>query len=107
MPIRSYQDELLKELKDPREAAEYLNACFQDSEEVFLQGLRNVVEAKGGMSSLANLTELNRENLYRSLSRKGNPRFSNLTTILEAVGITLLFKPRLRIRENKRVLEGF
>jgi len=94
MPVKNYQDELLKELKNPREAAEYLNACFDDSEEVFLQGLRNVVEAKGGISSLANLTELNRENLYRSLSRKGNPKFLNLTTILGAVGITLLFKPQ-------------
>ena len=94
MPVKNYQDELLKELKNPREAAEYLNACFDDSEEVFLQGLRNVVEAKGGISNLANLTELNRENLYRCLSRKGNPKFLNLTTILEAVGITLLFKPQ-------------
>ena len=92
MPVKSYQNELLKELKNPHEAAEYLNACFQDSEEVFLQGLRNVVEAKGGMSSLAKTTELNRENLYRSLSKKGNPKFSNLSAILEAVGITLNFK---------------
>jgi probable addiction module antidote protein len=94
MPVKNYQDELLKELKDPQEAAEYLNACFQDSEEVFLQGLRNVIKARGGIARVANLTELNRENLYRSLSRKGNPKFSNLTTILEAVGITLLFKPQ-------------
>ncbi len=94
MPVKNYQDELLKELKDPQEAAEYLNACFHDSEEVFLQGLRNVVEANGGISVVANLTALNRENLYRSLSRKGNPKFSNLTAILEAVGMTLLFKPQ-------------
>ena len=92
MPVRSYQDELLKELKNPKAAAEYLNACFRDSEEVFLQGLRNVVEAKGGMSSIAKITELNRENLYRSLSKQGNPKFSNLSAILEAVGITLNFK---------------
>jgi len=94
MPVKNYQDELLKELRDPNEAAEYLNACFEDSEEVFLQGLRNVVEARGGMTRLAKTTDLNRENLYRSLSKQGNPKFSNLSAILEAVGITLSFKPQ-------------
>ena len=93
MPTRSYHDELLKQPKDPREAAEYLNACLEDSEEVFLLGLRNVVEARGGVGGLSRTTELNRENLYRSLSKKGNPKLSSLSSILEAVGIQLQFAP--------------
>jgi probable addiction module antidote protein len=92
MPVKNYKDELLKDLRNPREAAAYLNACFQDSEEVFLQGLKNVVEARGGMTNIANITDLNRENLYRTLSKKGNPKLSSLSAILEAVGITLTFK---------------
>jgi DNA-binding phage protein len=71
MPTRSYHDELLKQPKDPREAAEYLNACVEDSEEAFLLGPRDVVEARGGVDGLSRTTELNRENLYRSLSKKG------------------------------------
>ena len=96
MPTKSYHAELMKQLKDPREAAEYLNACFEDSEEVFLLGLRNVVEARGGMSALAKSTKLNRENLYRSLSKRGNPKLSSLSTILEALGIELQFTPTRR-----------
>ena len=96
MPTKSYHAELMKQLKDPREAAEYLNACFEDSEEVFLLGLRNVVEARGGMSALAKNTKLNRENLYRSLSKRGNPKLSSLSTILEALGIELQFMPTRR-----------
>ena len=96
MPTKSYHAELMKQLKDPREAAEYLNACFEDSEEVFLLGLRNVVEARGGMSALAKNTKLNRENLYRSLSKRGNPKLSSLSTILEALGIELQFTPTRR-----------
>ena len=92
MPVKSYHDELLKELRNTKEAAAYLNACFEDSEEVFLRGLRNVVEAHGGMTSLSKTTRLNRENLYRSLSKNGNPKFSNLSTILNALGLTLSFK---------------
>ncbi|WKZ57687.1 MAG: putative addiction module antidote protein [Bdellovibrionota bacterium] len=93
MPTKNYRTELIKQLKDPNEAAEYLNACFEDSEEVFLLGLRDVVEARGGLTSLARKTELNRENLYRSLSKKGNPKLSSLSSILEAVGIQLQFTP--------------
>ena len=51
MGVRNYHDEPLKQLKNPAEAAEYLNACYQDSEEVFLAALRNVVEARGGVSA--------------------------------------------------------
>jgi probable addiction module antidote protein len=94
MPTRSYQSELLKQLRDPNEAAEYLNACYRDSEEVFFVGLRNVVEAGGGIRALSKLTALNRENLYRVLSEKGNPKFSSLAAILEAVGIDIHFTPR-------------
>ena len=99
MVTRNYQDELLRQLKDPTEAAEYLNACYQDSEEVFLSGLRNVVEARGGVRSVAKLSDLNRENLYRMLSERGNPKFYSLTSILDAVGISIQFAP---IRKRKK-----
>ena len=93
MPTKNYHNELIKQLKNPKEAAEYLNACFEDSEEVFLAGLKNVVEARGGVSAVARATKLNRENLYRALSKKGNPKLSSLSTILEALGIELQFAP--------------
>ena len=96
MSVLNYQDELLKQLKDPAEAAEYLNACYEDSEQVFLAALRNVVEARGGVSAVAKLTELNRENLYRVLSEKGNPKLSSLSSILDAVGIVIQFAPRVK-----------
>jgi probable addiction module antidote protein len=96
MPVKNYRTELLKQLKDPAEAAEYLNACMNDSEEVFLLALRDVVEASGGMANIAKKTDLNRENLYRSLSKKGNPKLSSLSSILEAVGIKLYFAPTKR-----------
>jgi probable addiction module antidote protein len=56
---------------------------------VFLLGLRDVVEAHGGMAQLANATGLNRETLYRTLSGNGNPRLSSLGLIIEALGLRL------------------
>ncbi len=93
MATKSYQSELMKQLKDPSEAVEYLNACYEDSEEVFLAGLRNVVEARGGVRAISKLSDLNRENLYRVLSERGNPKFYSLTSILDAIGISIQFTP--------------
>jgi len=85
----------LEALKDPNEAAEYLNAALEDGEpEVFLLALRDVVDSYGGMGKLAASTSLNRENLYRMLSTKGNPEFFSLSTILSAVGIRLAVEPK-------------
>ena len=41
------------------------------------------------MRQLAQDTQLSRESLYRTLSRKGNPRFSTLEAVLESVGLKL------------------
>jgi probable addiction module antidote protein len=92
---RSYQRNLLEALKDPVEAAEYLNAALEDGEpEVFLLALRDVVDSYGGMGKLAASTSLNRENLYRMLSTKGNPEFFSLSAVLDAVGFRLAVEPK-------------
>lgn len=95
---KSYQSNLLEALKDPIEAAEYLNAALEDGEpEVFLLALRDVVDSYGGMGKLAASTSLNRENLYRMLSTKGNPEFFSLSTILSAVGFRLAVGPKIAV----------
>jgi probable addiction module antidote protein len=92
---RNYRSDLLESLKDPVEAAEYLNAALEEGEaEVFLLALRDVVESYGGMSKLAASTSLNRENLYRMLSIKGNPEFFSLSSVLSAVGFRLAVEPK-------------
>jgi probable addiction module antidote protein len=92
---RNYKNHLVESLKDPTEAAEYLNAALEDGEpEVFLLALRDVVDSYGGMGKLAESTSLNRENLYRMLSTKGNPEFFSLSTVLDAVGFRLAVEPK-------------
>ncbi|HEV2210020.1 MAG TPA: addiction module antidote protein [Verrucomicrobiae bacterium] len=82
---------LQQHLESPEQAARYLTACYDEGPDVFLQGLRDVVEAHGGMSRAARLAGLNRESLYRQLSRRGNPRLSSIKSILSALGIKLRF----------------
>jgi probable addiction module antidote protein len=85
-------EEILKtRLQDPEQAAKYLNACFEEGPDVFLLGLRDVVEAQGGMARAAKSSKLNRESLYRLLSRRGNPRLSSLNAVLSSLGLKVRF----------------
>ena len=87
-----YEEILSRDLQDPEEAAAYLNAALEDASEngadIFLLALRDVAKARG-IRQLAQDTQLSRESLYRTLSRKGNPRFSTLEAVLESVGLKL------------------
>ena len=82
---------LKSRLADPEQAAKYLTACYEEGPDVFLQALRDVVDAQGGMSRTARLAGLNRESLYRQLSRQGNPSLNSLNAVLTALGLKLRF----------------
>ena len=88
MPKRTidYRETLLEGLKDPVEAAHYLNAALRDSEEMLLVALRDVAEARQ-MSKVAKVAGVSRESLYRMLTASGNPTYRNLFRILRALNI--------------------
>lgn len=74
MKTQSYPDHLIESLKDPEEAAGYLNAALEGGDiDVFLLALRNVIQAQGGMNKLAQKTHKSRTSLYKAMSEKGNP----------------------------------
>lgn len=87
---RSYQDSLIKRLCDPQEAAAYLDAALEGGDRpAFLLAIRNVIDARGGMTQMARQTGLNRENLYRVLSERGNPEINSLEKLLKGLGLRL------------------
>ena len=91
--------ELVKEMvQDPNEAFEYLSASLNEymrdgNIEAFLITLRTVANAGGGITELAKKTGLNRQNLYRMLSKGGNPTLTTLRTILSSLGLNLSIIP--------------
>ncbi|NVO00232.1 MAG: putative addiction module antidote protein [Geobacteraceae bacterium] len=92
--ISEYQKDLIEALKDPTEAAAYLNAALEEGDrETFLLALRNVAEANGGVSAVAQKAHLNRESLYRTLSSRGNPEIRTLFNLLHGVGLRLNIAP--------------
>lgn len=93
----SYQKTLMESLKDPFEAAEYLNAALEEGDQgLFLLALKNVAEARGGMGKLSGKAKLNRESLYRMLSKHGNPELTSLESLLEALGLRLAVEVDLK-----------
>lgn len=92
-----YQPEILADLRDARNCAEYLSFCLAESNETFLLGLKNVVQARGGMSKIAAGASINRENLYRMLSDKGNPTLESLRAVLSEVGLEMLISAEVGV----------
>jgi probable addiction module antidote protein len=89
-PTVSYREGLLDRIRaKPDYAIGYLNAAFEEGHEVFLVALKDVVDARFGMTGLAEQAELNREALYRALSEDGNPRLTTLERVLSALGLHL------------------
>jgi len=97
---RKYQDSLVEALRDPKEAAAYLDAALEAGDRgAFLLAIRNVIDALGGMTQISRHTGLNRENLYRVLSEQGNPELNSLEKLLKGMGLRLAVEvdPKLKL----------
>ncbi|MDE0154828.1 MAG: putative addiction module antidote protein [Gammaproteobacteria bacterium] len=68
---------------------EYLNAALEEGDsDFFVKAVGDVARAKG-MMKVARTTGLGRQNLYRSLSRGGNPRVGTLFRVLDTLDVRL------------------
>ncbi|MDR1324393.1 MAG: putative addiction module antidote protein [Candidatus Margulisbacteria bacterium] len=84
----------------------YLETAFESSDTGFIaHALGNVARARG-MGKVAKKTGLNRESLYRSLSRKKNPYFSTISKVMNSLGYNLTFTTQKKCSKvPKRVLQ--
>ena len=91
----NYKADLLDDLRNDLDfAAQYLSAARADSKEAFLVALRDVAEALMGMKKVAQEAQVNRENLYRALSKEGNPRIDTIDSVLSVLGMEYTFVPK-------------
>jgi probable addiction module antidote protein len=55
-----------------------------------IDGLRHLAKAKAKvMSTIANNASVNRQSLYRSLAKNGNPKIETIDKIIRALGFKL------------------
>ena len=89
----SYQDYLIESLKDPAEAAAYVEAVLGlDDPAALLVALRQVAKAHG-MADVARRADVGEKTLFRALSENGNPTIGTLHKVLHAVGLRLSVTP--------------
>ena len=93
---KNFRDYSLKKLQDPEFASVYLNEALTDEDQrVFLLALKNVIEAQGNdISFIAKTSDISRQHIYRILSEKGNPRLTNIRSLLNVMGLELAIHPR-------------
>src|SRR5437660_623660 len=90
---KDYREYLIERLRDPKKALAYLNAALEDckdgspeSQQLLLMALKTVAEAQGGMTEIASKAKLGRESLYKTLSKRGNPKLTTFTALINALG---------------------
>lgn len=82
--------------KHPKEIKSYLAVALEEyqkdgDEKSFLCALSFAAKIQG-ISKISKATGLNRENLYRALSKQGDPRLSTIMQVLSALGFSLVIK---------------
>jgi len=83
--------------KHPKEVKDYLSVALEEyqkdgDEKAFLYALAFATKVHGGFSKLSKATGLNRENLYRALSKHSDPRFSTIMQVLTTLGFSLTIR---------------
>jgi probable addiction module antidote protein len=86
---RPFSETLREVLKDPEQAALYLETCLEEGDmELFAVALKDVADAHGGMDYLSEVTHLNRETLS-TLAKDGDPLLGTLRRVLGAMGLRI------------------
>ena len=89
----SFDDYMVESMKDPSEAAAYIEAVMQmDDPAALLVALRHVARAHG-MAEVARRADVGDKTLFKALSASGNPTLSTVQKVLAAVGLRLSVTP--------------
>jgi DNA-binding phage protein len=98
MPVKNYQDDLLQRLSNNEYAAEYLTASFDETMkdgnvDAFLLAIKNIINATKTVSFVKEETNISKQELFQLLETNSTPTIETLAVVLNAVGLTLDFKP--------------
>jgi len=76
-------------LKSDADMAAYLEAALEEGDPALVAAALGDIARAKGMSDLARQTGLGRESLYKALSAEGNPEFSTILKVVNALGLRL------------------
>ena len=86
----SYYEELIEALKDPLEAAPYIEVVLEEGDPKMLsKALKNVIEAQGRVDQLSEQVKQYYQKLDQMLEEKGEIEFYCLSALLDALGLQI------------------
>lgn len=71
----------------------YLNAALDDGDPALISAALGDIARAHGMTQLAKETGITRDGLFKTLSPTGNPSFSTVQKVIEALGYKLDIVP--------------
>ncbi|MCJ2068699.1 putative addiction module antidote protein [Methylobacterium sp. J-030] len=93
MPTETVPYDTAEHLRTPEDIALYIEAVLEDGDPALVADAIGVVARARGMAQIAQEIGRSREQLYRTLSEKGNPQLDTLMGVLKAIGLRLSVKP--------------
>ena len=89
----SFDDYMVQSMKDPVQAAAYIEAVIDlEDPAVLLVALRHVAKAHG-MVEVARRADVGDKTLFKALSATGNPTLATVHKVLAAMGLRLSVEP--------------
>lgn len=76
-------------LRTPEGIEAALNAAFEEGDPLIIQDILGDIARTRGMSEVSRSSGVARQALYKALDSGGNPSFSTVLSVLNALGITL------------------
>ena len=91
--IKTQEWDAANYLETREDMATYLEAALEDGDSSVITAALGDIARSKGMSEIARETGLGRESLYKSLSVDGNPEFTTVLKVVEALGLKLHASP--------------
>ena len=76
-------------LETKEDMAAYLEPALEEGDPALVAAAMGDIARAKGMTQIARETGLGRESLYKALSSEGNPEFSTILKVIQALGLRL------------------
>jgi probable addiction module antidote protein len=93
MPLPLTKFDAAEVLKSEAHVRAYLEAALEENDPIFFQQALGTVARARGMQAVADKSETTRAGLYKALHAAGNPEFSTVLRVVNALGYRLTVVP--------------
>lgn len=93
IPIKTLPFDPAKYLTDPVDQAELLNDALATGDTAYIANALGTIARARGMSGVARGAGVSREALYKSLTKKGDPKLTTFMSVLKTMKIQLTARP--------------